>query len=692
MTLQHDSEGFLIGDPIDLRRAVSLLGSIQSDVRAMRQALAGASGSSPRVSSRADRAPAIPGRTSASAAKAETTAAVDRQIAAAAKASMPAAIPKGRDSKGRFVASSTDSGSLSSGQRADNQSLSGGFAKRVASAVTEGMSNSEEAEPTVKAFKEVAEPLKRGYRKILGDAEAKRQSTWFGRLWDELKGIRTEQTIYEKATVKSLKAIENKPVTPASVNNNILPNLPPSLPSVPGAGSLLGGAGRLIKGAAKGALRRLPLIGALLGGVGAAANIVGSESDDTKSRREKDSAAGKAVGGLAGSIGGMAAGAKLGAMAGSLLGPVGTIVGGVVGGAAGMFFGDLAGQVIGDKVGGWVADLRDADIPGKITGAWSSFVNSAKAGWETVTGLFKSAYDGLKSLPVIGKAIQAAEEAGKKAVETAGSVAAAAKDKTAQGVQAVKDKALDVGANTADAAKNGAAWIGENTTVGKGVTWLAEAGKGYNIVQRADGTLEKREGARNWRNNNPGNIEFGDFAKKHGAIGSDGRFAVFPDYESGRKAKEGLIFDGKNYKDKTLSDAIARYAPPGENDTKAYQAAVLSAVGGQNKRMGEYSPAERAQIMDAMERQEGFQVGKVSVVRQSAVTTQIPQVVTSPLPTIPAMPVPPQIPDAPQIKVPLSSGESGRNIAVTPPANEPGQDLSNRRIAHVVTGGYSSGS
>ncbi len=52
---------------------------------------------------------------------------------------------------------------------------------------------------------------------------------------------------------------------------------------------------------------------------------------------------------------------------------------------------------------------------------------------------------------------------------------------------------------------------------------------------------------RSWRNNNPGNLSMGAFAKKNGAIGGAGRipnnenkdlkFAVFPDYETGRKAK-----------------------------------------------------------------------------------------------------------------------------------------------------------
>ena len=73
------------------------------------------------------------------------------------------------------------------------------------------------------------------------------------------------------------------------------------------------------------------------------------------------------------------------------------------------------------------------------------------------------------------------------------------------------------------------------------ISKIVEVGPGYNVVQLADGSVERRSGARNWRNNNPGNIEYGSFSKKYGAIGGDGRFAIFPSYEVGRKAKEALL-------------------------------------------------------------------------------------------------------------------------------------------------------
>lgn len=154
------------------------------------------------------------------------------------------------------------------------------------------------------------------------------------------------------------------------------------------------------------------------------------------------------------------------------------------------------------------------------------------------------------------------------------------------------------------------------------------SGKG-NIrnYSTARGSFQKVGGSRAWRNNNEGNLEFGKFAKAHGAIGTDGRFAIFPDEETGRRAKEALIFEsnggkylannpldygkGIGYRDKTLLQTIAAYAPSGENNTRAYRQRVLAAVGGRNKKMRDYTADERQAIMQAMRKVEGWKAGQV---------------------------------------------------------------------------------
>jgi hypothetical protein len=81
------------------------------------------------------------------------------------------------------------------------------------------------------------------------------------------------------------------------------------------------------------------------------------------------------------------------------------------------------------------------------------------------------------------------------------------------------------------------------------------------------------------RNNNPGNIVYGGFAKQMGATGSDGRFAVFQSMEDGIKAAVKLLegYVAKGYD--TVRSIINRWAPPGENNTSAYVDAVAKKLG-----------------------------------------------------------------------------------------------------------------
>ncbi|MCT1587220.1 hypothetical protein M3E74_07095 [Morganella morganii] len=155
-------------------------------------------------------------------------------------------------------------------------------------------------------------------------------------------------------------------------------------------------------------------------------------------------------------------------------------------------------------------------------------------------------------------------------------------------------------------------------------TSVSAPSKNKRIYNNSDGGFAKEGGSRSWRNNNPGNVEYGDFAKRFGAIGTDGRFAIFPTEEAGKKAKEHLIFEsggarqlstkgdygaGLGYRDKTLSQMLTAYAPPEENPTDVYIKRVLSAVGSE-KRMGDYSTEERAVILEAMKKVEGWRAGE----------------------------------------------------------------------------------
>jgi hypothetical protein len=71
------------------------------------------------------------------------------------------------------------------------------------------------------------------------------------------------------------------------------------------------------------------------------------------------------------------------------------------------------------------------------------------------------------------------------------------------------------------------------------------------------------------RNNNPGDIDNGRFAKAHGAEpGTSGRFAVFETPADGFSALRALLLAA--YVGLTVEAALNKYAPPCENQTNAY--------------------------------------------------------------------------------------------------------------------------
>lgn len=157
---------------------------------------------------------------------------------------------------------------------------------------------------------------------------------------------------------------------------------------------------------------------------------------------------------------------------------------------------------------------------------------------------------------------------------------------------------------------------------GGGGAGKAGGGNVRTYTTQGGGSFRKMGGSRSWRNNNPGNIEYGDFARRYGAIGTDGRFAIFPDEATGQRARAALIFNGDKYRNLTLTQAIERYAPSSENHTTAYQRRVLAAVGGANLPMHKYSPAQQQAILRTMQDVEGWKVGRIEGTAGMAVSVQ----------------------------------------------------------------------
>lgn len=148
---------------------------------------------------------------------------------------------------------------------------------------------------------------------------------------------------------------------------------------------------------------------------------------------------------------------------------------------------------------------------------------------------------------------------------------------------------------------------------GRTITGVVDAGRGYTTVQYNDGTTERLTSVRADRNRNPHNIMHGSFTRRHGAVGDDGRFAVFPTVADGRRAAEALLFDSSGYRGMNIHDALYRWAPPTdhngnfENHTDQYIQMVAGAVGlPSSTALSALTPAQRFTMLEKMARIEGY--------------------------------------------------------------------------------------
>lgn len=155
---------------------------------------------------------------------------------------------------------------------------------------------------------------------------------------------------------------------------------------------------------------------------------------------------------------------------------------------------------------------------------------------------------------------------------------------------------------------------------GSDISSIVQTGAGYNIVKLADGSIVRQDGSRAWRNNNPGNINYGSFAISQGAIGTDGRFAIFPSYTSGRIAKENLLFGSSAYSNLTIGQAISKYAPSSENDTSSYISNITNSLNlNSDTQLSSLTSSQRETMLSTMEGIEGFKPGKTSTADGSTV-------------------------------------------------------------------------
>ena len=111
-------------------------------------------------------------------------------------------------------------------------------------------------------------------------------------------------------------------------------------------------------------------------------------------------------------------------------------------------------------------------------------------------------------------------------------------------------------------------------------------------------------GTRNYRNNNPGNLVPGAISKRNNQIGTAGRFAVFPDFHTGKQAMADSL--KSTYGDRSLKEMIEKYAPREENDTDSYLKHLKRRTGVKDeKKIRDFNTTEFAALVDAILAMEG---------------------------------------------------------------------------------------
>lgn len=120
----------------------------------------------------------------------------------------------------------------------------------------------------------------------------------------------------------------------------------------------------------------------------------------------------------------------------------------------------------------------------------------------------------------------------------------------------------------------------------------------------------RSEGSRSWRNNNPGNLANFPFAKENGSIGTDGRFAIFPDIETGQRARKKLL-KGSKYYHLTIKEMAYKYEPESEEKSEAYCKCIESRSKlERTRRLDSLSEEEFDRLLQSMQKCEGWEVGK----------------------------------------------------------------------------------
>ena len=139
-------------------------------------------------------------------------------------------------------------------------------------------------------------------------------------------------------------------------------------------------------------------------------------------------------------------------------------------------------------------------------------------------------------------------------------------------------------------------------------------------VDNKGGITIYKDGKRSWRNNNMGNMVKTPFTKRHGAIGDDGTFAIFPDYDTGRSAESALL-TGPTYSNLSIADAVAKLTPKYTNDTAKYIADLKKMTGlDVARKISSLKSSEIDKVLDAIKQLEGWEEGTIETPKKVTAT------------------------------------------------------------------------
>lgn len=389
-TLPHDDDGFLKGERVPWMKSMDTFREIRDDLSAIRSIMEKGVMRAPRQAQSVQRAslgpvekPAAGPQILPDANRRKTQVAEPRRARKTTRtdAVRPAATSQRaqeRESNGRFVGrgkSAHGPGDEGGGSRDESTSRLAAAASDLGAAVR--AVETPDIDPAVAVGKEVAglatsvrdvvQPAARGFGKIFGkdgDPKERRRTLWFRRIFSELRGMRGQDKAQHIKQMRLLGEIEKKPT--GWGNGEGGGGIAGFLGSLLGGvlGPILGAAGTLLKFGG-GLLKRIPLVGGLVAGGGLLSGVMGGDS--------------RQIGSGAGMLGGMFAGAKGGAALGTLLFPgLGTVVGGAVGAAAGAFFGEKAGAILGD----WLGKVNWSAIGDKVVGVFEKAGELLGKQWE----------------------------------------------------------------------------------------------------------------------------------------------------------------------------------------------------------------------------------------------------------------------------------------------------------------------